>query len=84
MVTQAKRPLAGILAATMLCGVLALATAGCGPEAQNVTPAAAPNNTPPGGGSPDDYAKKMQELKGGKTPGGPTSPGGPPGPGAGR
>lgn len=54
-------------------GLLTL-TSGCGPVQQTATPVAAPSNVPPGGGSTDDYNKKMMEIQG--KGGGPGMPGG--------
>lgn len=73
--------------------LLAPLLSGCGPEKQDVA-APAPANTPPGGGSVDDYAKQMQQNArgnsgGGGAPGAGGPAGGgrmpsPPGPGGGR
>jgi len=70
-----QRSLASILAVTAFCGGLLMVTPGCGPEAQQTTAPAPTNNTPPGGGNADEYAKKMAELKGGRPGGGPGGPG---------
>lgn len=82
MVPKRKRLLARILFATTLCGGLMLVTPGCGSQSKQVREPAPPNNVPPGGGSADEYARKMAEIKGGR-PGGPGGPGSAPGaPGA--
>jgi len=81
MTMTLKRHLTAILSASALCGGLLLVTSGCGPTAQQVTAPAPVNNVPPGGGSADEYAKKMAELKGGASHPGGGSTGAHPGPG---
>ncbi|MGV3725046.1 MAG: hypothetical protein ACO1SX_29450 [Actinomycetota bacterium] len=79
MIMKGRKTLAGILTASALCGGLLLVTPGCGPSSQNVTAPAPVNNAPPGGGSADEYAKRMQEIKGGGAKsGGPPQMGQPP------